>query len=245
MISLRKKPAKHVAAREYAPAAAELAGHQKKITYVHGAAVRVNAPGCNGSGYAVMEFKARDRTPLTEANLEAAAKTLGCEVAAIKAVSEVEAPNGGFIPDGRPELLFESHTFHEQTAGKYDASLPGISTATWVHNYGAEGAHQYDRLGVALRLNREAALKSASWGKYQIMGFNYVECGYDNVEALVADLCDSEAYQLDAFVAYMQNTACGDDLVNKDWSSFALHYNGPGQVSVYAAKIEEAYRRFS
>jgi N-acetylmuramidase len=192
-----------------------------------------------------MEFEARDRTPLTEANLEDAAIELGCEVAAIKAVSEVEAPNGGFIPDGRPELLFESHTFHEQTGGKYDKTHANISTPSWVHNYGAEGAHQYDRLSEAIDLDRHAALMSASWGKYQIMGFNYVECGYDNVEALVADLCDSEAYQLDAFVAYMQNTACGDDLVNKDWSSFALHYNGSGQVPVYAAKIEEAYRRFS
>jgi hypothetical protein len=190
------------------------------------------------------EFRATDTSPFSPAELLAAAVRLGCEVAALRAVSEVEAPNGGFIPDGRPELLFESHTFHEQTGGKYDASHPDISTAVWVHNYGAEGAHQYDRLDRAIQLDRHAALMSASWGKYQIMGFNYVECGYDNVEDLVADMCVSESYQLDAFVAYMQNTDCGTYLAAKNWTEFARAYNGSGQVTLYADKLAAAYEHY-
>ncbi|WP_373427998.1 N-acetylmuramidase domain-containing protein, partial [Chryseobacterium sp. WLY505] len=46
---------------------------------------------------------------LTEQDYINAAKELGCEVSAIKAVSEVEAPKGGFQADGTPTILFERH----------------------------------------------------------------------------------------------------------------------------------------
>lgn len=187
-----------------------------------------------------MEFQGSDTSPLAAADLVAAAKTLGCQVADIKAVAGVEAPRGGFIADGRPELLFESHAFHTNTGGKYDGSHTDISTASWVRNYGATGAHQYARLDEAIALDREAALKSASWGKFQIMGSNFAEAGYDTVEAFVSDMCDSESYQLDAFVAFLQNTGADKFLDAENWSAFARSYNGPGQVSVYAAKIAAA-----
>jgi hypothetical protein len=187
-----------------------------------------------------MEFQGRDTSPVSEAAYDAAAQTLGCQVADIKAVAGVEAPRGGFIVDGRPALLFESHAFHTATGGQYDGSHPDISTDTWVRNYGAGGAHQYDRLSEAITLDREAALKSASWGKFQIMGSNFTEAGYDTVEAFVGDMCDSEAYQLVAFVAFLQNTGADQYLDAEDWPSFARSYNGPGQVSFYAAQIAKA-----
>ncbi len=92
-----------------------------------------------------------------------------------------------------------------------------------------------------MALDREAALCSASWGKYQIMGSNFAEAGYDTVEAFVADMVHSEAYQLDAFVAFLQNTGIDKHLIAKDWAAFARGYNGPGQVDAYAARIKEAY----
>src|SRR5712671_2788331 len=143
------------------------------------------------------EFESSNTAPLTDADLANAARDLGCTPKDIKAVSHVEAPNGGFIlpPDNRPVILFESHAFHTQTKGAYDSSHPGISTNSWVKNYGASGSHQYDRLHEAIALNREAALKSASWGKYQIMGLNYSNAGYDTVEQFVADMVTSEVYQ--------------------------------------------------
>lgn len=188
-----------------------------------------------------MEFVSPNPARMTNQDLVEAAKTLGCEEKAIHAVSQVEAPQGGFLVDGRPTILFESHAFHTATGGKYDAAHPGISTPTWVHNYGPGGSHQYDRLAEAMALDREAALCSASWGKYQIMGENFISAGYDNVEAFVADMVHSEAYQLDAFVAFLQNTGIDKHLIAKDWSAFARGYNGPGQVDAYASRIKEAY----
>jgi hypothetical protein len=111
-----------------------------------------------------------------------------------------------------------------------------------VHNYGAAGAHQYDRLYEAILLDRRAALQSASWGKYQITGANFAQAGYASVDDFVLDMCHDEGYQLDAFVAFIQNDPpMQQALRNKEWSSFARRYNGPGQVESYAALIEKAY----
>jgi N-acetylmuramidase len=48
---------------------------------------------------------------LTDADFARAAKELNVEVAAIHAVAEVEAAGAGFLPDGRPAILYEAHIF--------------------------------------------------------------------------------------------------------------------------------------
>src|SRR5688572_3325692 len=106
-------------------------------------------------------------TPLDDAAIADAAKKLGCEVAAVRAVIDVES-RGGFLSDGRPKILFERHYFSRLTKRKFDASHPGVSNGQW-GGYGAGGAHQYDRLNQAAALDRDAALHSASWGLFQIM----------------------------------------------------------------------------
>ena len=52
---------------------------------------------------------------------------------------------------------------------RFDESHSHISTPSWVRNYKG-GAGEYERLAEAIALNREAALKSASWGMFQILG---------------------------------------------------------------------------
>jgi N-acetylmuramidase-like protein len=188
------------------------------------------------------EFQAKDLTPVSSADIADAALQLKCEVAAIEAVAEIESNHAGFT-NGKPTLLFESHQFHKLTYGQWDGVHPDISTPTWVYNYGPAGDHQYERLAEAMQVSRAAALQSASWGKFQIMGSNYEAAGYDNVEAFVADMCESEAHQLDAFVCFLQNTGADADLQAKDWMRFARSYNGPGQVWQYAQRLSQAYAR--
>src|ERR1035437_5272463 len=88
-----------------------------------------------------MEFQGRDTSPLTADDLLNDASNLGCKVSDIEAVDAVEAPRGGLHDDARPTTAFESHAFHTKTGGRYDASHPGLSTPSWVRNYGAAGAH--------------------------------------------------------------------------------------------------------
>ena len=178
---------------------------------------------------------------LTDADFAAAARQLVCDVAAIHAVSDVESAGGGFLEDGRPKILYESHQFHHLTQGKWDASHPDISTPTWVRNYKG-GAAEYDRLEIAKALNEAAALESASWGRYQIMGLNFRPAGFESVQDFVAAMQASEANHLAAFVSYLKAENIAKYLGLKDWASFAFHYNGTAyRANRYDTKLAEKY----
>ena len=63
-------------------------------------------------------------TSLTDADFIAAAKTLRCDVSAIRAVAEIESPKGGFLYDDhagewRPTVLFERHVMYRRYKDKY------------------------------------------------------------------------------------------------------------------------------
>ncbi len=182
-------------------------------------------------------------SPLGPTDIAQAAETLGIEPAAILAVCDVESNGNGFLPDKRPIILFESHLFGELTRHRWDRAHPGSSTAAWVHNYGAAGAHQYDRLAEAIALDRCAALQSASGGRFQILGRNFKSCGFADVEGYVAAMRTGEAAHLAAFGAFCRASGLLKPLAAHDWRLFALHYNGGGQVTHYAAALAAAYQR--
>lgn len=191
----------------------------------------------------MLEF-AGAATPLADADIAAWADKLGVEPALIAAVAEVESAGAGFLPDKRPKILFEAHVFGRLTSHHYDASHPNISAPAWDRSlYGAQGAHQYDRLAQAVALDRAAALQSASWGKFQIMGMNYKVAGFPDIEAFVRAMSDSEAQHLRAFIGFCQANDLVRFLAAHDWRSFTRGYNGSGQVDAYAQKLAEAYRR--
>jgi hypothetical protein len=110
--------------------------------------------------------------------------------------------------------------------------------------YGAAGAAQLDRVARAAALDRSAALRAASWGRFQIMGFNAVLCGYPDVETFVAGMADDEGAQLDAFVAFVRSMRLDAALRAQDWAEFARGYNGLGyRRNRYVEKLASAYRR--
>jgi hypothetical protein len=191
-----------------------------------------------------MEFTGA-ATPLGPQDIAAAATRLQCEPAAIWAVCDIESAGGGFLSDKRPKTLFEAHLFGNLTRHRWDATHPNISSPGWNRAlYGADGAHQYDRLAEAISLDRDAALQSASWGMFQIVGMNFAACGFASVEAYVAAMCDSEGAQLAAFAAFCAHEELTPLLASRDWTAFALRYNGPGDVeNDYAGKLAAAYQR--
>src|SRR5687768_16941334 len=149
---------------------------------------------------------------LTDEDYHRAAAVLGCEAADIRAVADVESGGRtGFLPDGRPKILFESHVFSKLTGGKHDAAHSDISTARWTRNY-VGGAGEHDRLRRAMQLDREAALKAASWGKFQILGMNYGRVGAKTVDEFVEAQKRSEKEHLDAFVKFILSHDLSDEL---------------------------------
>lgn len=179
---------------------------------------------------------------LTEQDYRDAAKEIGCEVAVIKAVAEVESLNGGFQADGKPKILFERHKFHQFTNGKYSKENPDISNV----RPGGYTSNEHSRLEKAAKLNRTEALKSASWGKFQIMGFNFGIVGFKTLQDFINAMYRSEADQLKAFVQFIKSNKLDDELRDKRWVDFARIYNGKNyHINKYDKRMAAAYKKFS
>lgn len=181
---------------------------------------------------------------LTEKDFRDSAARLRCDVAAIKAVGEVESNGKPFYEDGFPVILFERHIFHRFSGGKYDDSHPEISNKN-AGGYGKTGANQRRKFNIAFELDPIAAMKSCSWGRFQIMGFNHKLAGFDSVGAFVDAMKTSEDAQLDAFCEFIINSGLGDELRKRQWESFARQYNGAGyRKNKYHLKLAIAYKKF-
>lgn len=144
-------------------------------------------------------------SPLNEAGLENTSELIGSDAASIWTVISVETSGAGFLADKRPKILFERHIFSRETGHQYDESHPDTSNPS-PGGYGAIGAYPYERLEAAIALNRETALKSASWGLVQIMGFNCQAAGFQDVEEMAIGMKDSENVQLSAMMTFLKST---------------------------------------
>ncbi|HEX6239924.1 MAG TPA: N-acetylmuramidase family protein [Polyangiales bacterium] len=178
---------------------------------------------------------------LSDQDYQDAATQLDVNVAAIRAVAEVETMGNAFDAAARPTILFERHHFHRHTGGKHDATHPSISSEL-AGGYGKFNA-QYDKLRQAYALDPEAALKSASWGRFQIMGSNHAACGFDSVRSFVLAMSRSEAAHLSAFVSFVASHKLRlEALRDQDWASFAKLYNGAGYAKRgYHTKMQHAF----
>lgn len=180
---------------------------------------------------------------LSEDDYQHAAQLLGCEVAAIKAVSDVESSGSGFFESGTPCILFEAHQFSKYSHHHFDESHPDISSRQWDRTLYIGGEREYERLQKAMELDRRAALKSTSFGRYQIMGFNYGAAGYNDVESFVRDMFLAERHHLIAFVHFIKSDSrLLNAIQSLDWPTFARCYNGPGYAeNMYDLRLQAAY----
>lgn len=159
------------------------------------------------------------------------------------AVGEVEAPRGGFLPSGQPTILFERHWFSRLTNRKFDLTHPQISNPNPGGYYGSEAEHS--RLALAVELDREAALQATSWGKFQIMGFNYKVAGSYTLQGFINSMFNSEQEQLDRFVDFLRNKGLDSALRRLYFTTFARIYNGKNYaINRYDTRLAAAYKRF-
>lgn len=173
-----------------------------------------------------MTFRGAAR-PLDDIDLPAVAAKIGVGEDEIHAVLDVETRGNGFDAQGRPKMLFEPHVFWRQLPA--DQRPAAISAGLATRNWGERPypADSYPRLAEAMDLNREAALRSASWGLAQIMGFNCRLAGYPTAAAMVTAFLDDEAVHLRAMIKFIVAAGLDDELRRHDWAGFARGYNGP------------------
>lgn len=199
---------------------------------------------------------------------------LRAEPAAIKAVAMVESSGSGFLPDravtprglsagGFPVVQFEGHVFY-RTLRNAKAILSDPATALIQDETGkAIGPllkdilypsldmakmkgplAEWDQLSAARAISRQEADMSASWGAFQIMGFNWKSCGAKALGEFLEDMSTPEG-QVSLFAGFLRSqTAILKALRAKDWRTFARLYNGAKALkNGYDKKIAAAYRR--
>lgn len=202
------------------------------------------APPPPPAGDYLSGLRVQDASPLKRADFEAIAARMNCEWEAVAAVAEVESgPLGGFGQDGRLVILFERHLFSRKTNSQFDASHPHLSNRT-PGGYPRTQADRWAQLTEAFALHPAAALESASYGRFQVLGQNFPNLGLPNAHEYVAKLARSERDQLEAFEGFVRANGLVDELQRKDWAGFASRYNGPSYAqNQYDTKMAQAYAR--
>lgn len=187
---------------------------------------------------------------LTSHQIIQAADELNIESAALRAVIDVESAGRGFLKNGQPKILFEGHIFWNQliAIGKQPRQLQrnneNILYPKWTKKYYKGGMDEHKRLEKAIDIHKAAALKSASWGMFQVMGFNY-HYSHPNINAFIEDMNISEEKHLEIFIAFIKKKRLIRALKSKDWKTFARTYNGAGyKKNRYDDKLESAYIKY-
>jgi hypothetical protein len=182
---------------------------------------------------------------------------IGVNGSVLAAVLKVESSGRGFANDGRTIIRFENHIFRNQWGAANSTSFDKLfqcdakqgwkghqwrkaETAAWEPCH-KDHAQEWDVLTFARTLDETAALKSASYGAGQIMGFNHKTVGYPDVQTMVKKFDEGIKPQLDAVIAFIKaNNLCIKGLKANDYVMFARGYNGSGQADAYAARIRDA-----
>lgn len=191
-----------------------------------------------------------DNDTLTAADFAAAADALGCDVAAIRAVESVESRGRGLtVVDGivRPIILFEGHHFYRLTQGAFARSHPHLCHPSWDRaKYTGSDDGEWGRLIAARKLARFEADMAASWGRFQIMGFNHAAAGFTRVADMINAMTDGARAQLMSFVAFCRHEHIAEFIRLRSWAQFARVYNGPAyRQNGYDTKLAAAYTRFA
>jgi hypothetical protein len=160
---------------------------------------------------------------LTDGDYAAVAQRHNVDVAAVKAIAAQESRGEGFDANNRPKILFEGHQFRKHSKHLFDRTHPHLSMV-YGHQRVFYRWQQYPHLCEALLLDHVAACKAASWGKFQVMGFNH--SGWPDVLSFVTAMYESEANHLKSFEAYCSERHIWNAMRRKDWSAVAKAYNG-------------------
>lgn len=195
---------------------------------------------------------------LSEQDLINFSNQFNLELAVVKAVNEVESNGKGFLIDGRPKILFEGHIFWRELEKRginprsyMNSSNQDILFENYTKKYYLGGTAEYTRLEKAKNLGQDkkiidSANSSASWGLFQIMGFNAVSIGYKSIDEFVEKMNQNEGEHLRAFGLFLEKNNLIALLRNRNWASFALKYNGPAyKTNKYDEKLMKAYHKYS
>jgi len=193
--------------------------------------------------------------------LDMRAAEMGVKTSDLAAVLKVESGGDGFRGT-RMIIRFENHVFdnnydgsdfftyftyntdkrwtghqwRDSPTGTFE-SFHGNQDKEWEVLQFAQNLAENDPQTLA----ESAALRSASYGAPQIMGFNYAKIGYSSVELMFQAFSNSIQNQMDGLVAFiLDSPTCISGLRTENMVTFASCYNGAGKAAQYGAAIDSA-----
>lgn len=193
------------------------------------------------------------RGPLQESDYREVAEQLGVEVAAMKAVVEIEAGKShqGFWSEGKPLINFDLPVYrkmaarHKVNLSKYTKSHPAVFNRPNISKYGSQQAAVQARLDQALDIDTVSAIEGTFWGMFQIGGFNWRQCGTSSPQEFMMLMSRSERDQLDLFAEFISRAGLLPYLKKKNWAAFARGYNGPSYAARgYHKRLASAYNKY-
>ena len=191
---------------------------------------------------------------LTDARIAEIARENWIHPAALLAVKLIESgTKSGFLDSGKPQILFEGHVFYKYLKAnvksldmnKLCAQYPNIVYPKWDRSKYFGGEKEWTRLEQARKINLKYANYAASWGMFQVMGFNYKTCGCKSIDEFVEKMCTSQEQQLLLTLNFLKNSNLIVPLQKRQWATFAKGYNGPGFAqNKYHIKLQAAYNNY-
>lgn len=185
---------------------------------------------------------------ITNNDIAALAQSIGCHPAHLEAIAQVESAGFGWYPDGRIKILCEKHKFYQYLAESKRAAAvkKGIARERWISpkngGYKEQSTpdERYAIFEAMLAYDRPVAFMSISMGTYQMMGFNFLTCGFTSPEDMWNAFLDSEANQLKAFGNFLVKNGLTAALKSGDFEKVETVYNGGGLNGEYAARMRTA-----
>jgi len=148
-----------------------------------------------------------------------AAQVLGLDPRAIMALAVVETRDRPFI-DGVPIVRLETHKWRQ-----FRQATRSAKAFDQVKNF-RDLTLRWSRFEDMQKLQSGPAIKSHSFGAFQIMGFNLRRCGFENAEAFLAAMKTVDG-QTSALIRLVQSTpALLRGLKDLDGHVVGHHYNG-------------------
>ena len=191
---------------------------------------------------------------LTDARIAEIARENGIHPAALLAVKLVESgTRSGFLDSGKPQILFEGHVFYKYLKANVKslnmtqlcAQYPNIVYPKWDKSKYLGGEKEWTRLEKAREINVKYANYAASWGMFQVMGFNYKKCGCQSVNEFVKCMSSSQEQQLMLTLNFLKSSGLIAHLQKRQWATFARGYNGAGYAqNKYHLKLQAAYNNY-
>lgn len=189
-----------------------------------------------------------ERPKISDEDWERISKELGVEEAILKAIYEVETSGKSYLGEGYPALLFEAHVFYRELKAEgrdvesLKVSYPNIISKSWNKSLYKGGIGEVSRINEAYLISPSSALRSASFGAFQVCGFN---CGKMGPYEFYRRIWTSETGQLEILSEFLKNSGIVPYMKALNFEEIARRYNGPGYATQgYHTKLENSYKKY-